>query len=291
MTTVSGPDAGSVRADAFLRWGTERLKAAGLAADARREARLLLAAAEQVTPEHLIAYPEHPLSREETARRFVERRAAREPISRILGRRSFWKHEFVIGPAVLDPRPDTETLIEVVLQRRPDLNEPLRIADLGVGSGCILLSLLGEYPQARGVGVDLSPGALEIAAVNARALEAETRCTLHRGSWCAPLESGFDVIVSNPPYIESDAIAGLEPEVGNHDPHLALDGGADGLDAYRRILDCVPGRLKTGGLLAVEVGWTQAAAVSDLFTWAGLSEVLTHADLSGAERIVSGLRL
>lgn len=291
MTPMPTARAGTVAADEFLRWAMGELKQAGFAADARREARILLAAAEEVTPEHLIAYPEHPVSRIETARAYIERRAAREPVSRILGRRSFWKHDFIIGPGVLDPRPDTETLIETVLARQPDRNGPLRFLDLGVGSGCILLSLLGEYPQAGGVGVDLSAEALEVAGANARELDLEARCQLRQGSWYDPLEGRFDIVVSNPPYIRSETIAGLDPEVRNHDPRLALDGGADGLRAYRSILTGVSDRLKPGGLLALEVGWDQAAAVSALCVAAGLSEVRTQADLSGTERIVSGIAL
>ena len=274
----------------FVVWGSRTLTAAGVPGDARREVRLLLAHAEGVTPETLFAYPERMVANDATARSMVERRAAREPVSRIIGKRAFWKHEFEIGPGVLDPRPDTETLIDVVLRRRPDRDAVLRLADLGVGSGCILLSLLAEYPTARGVGIDIDAQALDTAARNARSLRLQDRCDLARGSWCDALEGRFQVIVSNPPYIETGALAGLEPEVRDHDPARALDGGDDGLDAYRAIVRAAPGRLTPGGLLAVEIGCDQGPAVRDMLAGAGLAAVEVQPDLAGLDRIVSGVR-
>ena len=274
----------------FLIWAGAVLSQSGVPGDLRREARLLLAHAEGVTPETLFAYPERAVVEETLARSYIERRAAREPVSRILGRRSFWKHEFAIGPGVLDPRPDTETLVETVLRRVPDREAPLRLVDLGVGSGCILLSLLDEYPNARGVGVDIDRRALETARGNARALDLLDRAGFVLGDWLAPLDGAFDVIVSNPPYIETGVIGGLAPEVRNHDPRAALDGGGDGLDAYRAILAAAPDALKAGGLLACEVGHDQARSVGNLFENTGLAAVEFTADIGGIERIVSGIR-
>ena len=219
----------------------------------------------------------------------LARRIAREPLSRILGRREFWGLEFQLTPDVLDPRPDTETLVQVALAeiggRR---NEALRILDLGVGSGAILAALLSELPTATGVGVDLSPAAAAVAETNLTALGFADRAKIIVGDFAdAPRES-FDLIVSNPPYIPTHDLAGLDPEVRNYDPRLALDGGEDGLEAYRRIAPLLVPRSRRATRFAWEVGIGQAEAVADLLRIAGAVDVKATNDLAAIARVVSG---
>jgi release factor glutamine methyltransferase len=213
----------------------------------------------------------------------ITRRAARVPVSRIIGRRSFWKHEFEISDAVLDPRPDTETLVEIALGSEFDT-----VLDLGTGSGCILLSLLAERPGARGTGTDISQPALEIARRNAARLGVE-RAAFLQSDWFAGVEGRFDLIVSNPPYIAAADMPGLSPEV-RHDPAIALSPGGDGLDAYRAIAAGAGAHLAAGGRLLVEIGHEQGAAVAALFRAAGLAEVAVHPDINGKDRVVAGCR-
>jgi release factor glutamine methyltransferase len=210
----------------------------------------------------------------------------------ILGEREFWGLPFKVTPAVLVPRPDSETVIEAVLSLMPDRVRPWRILDLGTGSGCLLLTLLREYPEASGVGLDASPEALEVAQENARALGLVDRATLQSGDWRSSgwfdrAGGSFDLVVSNPPYIQSGVIGGLMPEVGRYEPRLALDGGRDGLDAYRAIAAGVPGLLVAGGRLAVEVGEGQAPEIERLFTHVGLAPAGRWRDLGGIERVVA----
>lgn len=286
VTECLGPE---TTVDVFLKWGTEALNDAGLKADARKEVRLLLADAEGVTPEHLIAYSETVVRNLEAACSHIRRRAQCEPVSRIIGKRAFWKDDFILGPGVLDPRPDTETLVETILNLRPDRNASFRVLDLGVGSGCLLLSLLGEYPNATGIGTDVSDKALDIADRNKRALNLENRVALRKSHWFDDVEGRFEVVVSNPPYIRTAEIEGLDRDVKLYDPTLALDGGADGMSAYRVIAQEAPNHLENAGVLAVEVGWDQATDVAGLFKKNGFDAVETHRDLAGIERIVSGI--
>ncbi|HRD75237.1 MAG TPA: peptide chain release factor N(5)-glutamine methyltransferase, partial [Hyphomicrobiaceae bacterium] len=219
----------------------------------------------------------------------LTRRLAREPVWRILGQRAFYGLELQIGPAVLDPRPDTETLVDVVLEATADAGAaaPLRILDLGTGSGAILLALLHERPSARGVGVDRSAAALQIARRNGEQLGLNDRVAWIESDWFAGVSGRFDVIVSNPPYIPTGEIAGLDPEVRNHDPRAALDGGGDGLDAYRAIVAGVAQHLAPGGLVAFEIGDIQGPAVSALMFSAGLELVGgVRRDLSERPRVV-----
>ncbi|WP_375409502.1 peptide chain release factor N(5)-glutamine methyltransferase [uncultured Methylobacterium sp.] len=221
----------------------------------------------------------------------IERRLAGEPVARILGEWEFWGLPFALSPETLVPRPDTETLVETVLARWPDRARPLRLLDLGTGTGCILIALLTEYRHAFGVGIDLSHAALLTASANARVNGVADRSAFAAMSWCDALAGSFDVIVSNPPYIAGDVIAGLSTEVRCHDPRLALDGGDDGLEAYRSILEALarvgPGFLAPGGTLHLEIGFDQAAAVSDLARHAGFAEVVVARDLAGHDRTVS----
>lgn len=277
--------------DAARRQVAARLRAAGLP-EPDLDARVLLCAALDLDHAGLIRDPDAPLGGEGGARLtgFVARRLAREPVSRILGRREFWGLDFAVSGAVLDPRPETEGLVEAVLTRLRSARRdaPLRLLDLGVGSGAILAALLAELPRAFGVGVDASPAACRVAAHNLAALGLADRAVVVCGDWDAPLAGRFDVVVSNPPYIASEEMAKLEPEVRDHDPRLALDGGPDGLGPYRRLVPALAGRLTPDGLLAFECGTGQGAPISGLMAAAGFGDVRVMPDLAGHDRVVIG---
>lgn len=214
-------------------------------------------------------------------------RLQRRPLSQVLGSQPFWTLDLMVTGDVLTPRADTETLVEAVLELRG--REACEVLDLGTGSGAILLALLSERPDWHGLGVDLSAQALAVARGNAERCALAHRAAFAQGRWGAGLAAGrFDVLVSNPPYITTDVLAGLEPEVRDFEPALALDGGADGLDAYREILADVPRLLKRGGLCALEIGYDQGKAVSALARAAGLADVAVLRDLAGQDRVVLG---
>lgn len=217
------------------------------------------------------------------------RRLAREPISRITGVRAFHGHRLVIAPCVLDPRPETETLVDVVLEAVASRAKPLRIADIGTGSGAIIIALLKGLPLSEGVATDISAEALAVARMNTGLTALGGRLTLVETDLLTNVEGQFDVIVSNPPYIRHCDLAALEPEVIDHDPRLALDGGEDGLQVYREITKHI-NRLKVGGLLALEVGAGQADDVAEIFEQAGLTRRGIHKDLGGHGRVVTMLR-
>ena len=269
-----------------------RLSAAGLESG-RLEARLLIGDAAALTVEQLVAHPERTiedggvLARIE---RLTKRRLAREPMSQILGQREFWSLTFKVTPDVLTPRPDSETLVEAALAALVDRSRPWRILDLGVGSGCLLLSLLHELPNATGVGIDCSERALAVARDNAEALGVAGRAVLQLGDWGQGIEEQFDLVVSNPPYIPSDDIETLDPEVSEHEPWLALDGGLDGLDAYRRLAGQLPVLAREGGWALLEVGVDQAQIVARLVRAAGFKIERIRADLGGIERVVVARR-
>jgi release factor glutamine methyltransferase len=256
------------------------------------DARMLVQAAAGATRTDIITDPHRPLSEEQAAdlERLLTRREGREPISHILGVKGFWKIMLRVTPDVLTPRPETETILDVVLAAYGEF-EAFRVLDLGVGSGAILLAILAERPNAVGMGVDLSEEALSVARENAVELGLATRASLVRGDWTTTLEVGsFDLVVSNPPYIPSADIATLEPEVREHEPRLALDGGSDGLDAYRRLAYEIPNVLRPGGRFAVEIGFDQGEAVEALFREAGAQEVRTVRDLGDRDRVVTGVK-
>ncbi|OIQ92757.1 release factor glutamine methyltransferase [mine drainage metagenome] len=262
-----------------------RLAAAGVESP-RLDARLLLAEALGLEPMRVFSHPERPLGPGAAARLqdLADRRLAREPMSHILGRREFWSLSFGVTAATLDPRPDTETLVEAVLAALPDRERPWRLLDFGTGTGCIPLALLHELPAATALAVDVSAAALRVAADNARALGLENRIRFHQGDWGQGLEGAFDVITSNPPYIPDDDIDGLEREVAAWEPRQALAGGADGLDCYRALAPHVARLLAPNGLAALEVGQGQAGAVAAIFAGAGLALERVAADLAGTER-------
>jgi len=274
----------------MLAW---RLKQAGIES-ASLDARVLVQAACRASDIEMIREPGVMLTadQEKLLAEYEERRLAHEPVSRILGRREFWGLDFEVTAATLDPRPDSETLVEAALDLIRDVANP-RILDIGTGTGCLLIALLHERKDASGVGVDLSAAALEVARRNAERLGVASRAVLVEGAWCGGLQEAFDLVISNPPYIERDVIAGLEPEVRLHDPVLALDGGPDGLDAYRRIIPALAGLFGADsgrlGLVAFEVGEGQAGDVSKLLFENGFSDIKTHRDLAEIERCVTGL--
>ncbi len=256
------------------------------------DARLLLEVAANASRTDIVTDPQRPLTpaQEQALEAFLSRREAREPVSHILGRRGFWKIMLKVTPDVLTPRPDTETILDVVLA---DFAEGRRfnILDLGVGSGAILLAILAERPEAAGLGVDVSESALEVARENAAALGLGDRAVLEHGTWADGLpDDHYDLVVSNPPYIATAEIETLDPEVRDHEPRLALDGGEDGLDAYRHLAPEILRVLKPGSHFAVEMGASQKSAVERLFKEAGAGGVRTVRDLSDRDRVVTGFK-
>jgi len=268
-----------------------RLEAAGVDGPVI-DARLLVEAAAGATRTDIIADPHRALSEAQEAalEDYIARRERREPVSHILGRKGFWKIMLSVTPHVLTPRPDTETVVERVLRDFPE-GRAFSVLDLGVGSGAILLAILAERPAAKGLGVDASDEALAVARENAANLGLEPRTALLRGDWTRGLgDAGFDLVVSNPPYIPTGDIDTLEPEVRDHEPRLALDGGADGLEAYRLLAPEILRVLKPGGRFAVEIGHDQAQAVEALFREAGALQVTTAKDLAERDRVVQGVK-
>ncbi len=217
----------------------------------------------------------------------MRRREAREPLAYVTGVREFRGLEFAVDSSVLVPRPDSETVVEAALARAAPA--PRRVLDLGVGSGCLLLALLAEWPAAFGVGVDRSPDALALAAANARALGMAARCAFVASDWTAALAGACDVVLCNPPYVRSADIARLAPEIA-WEPRCALDGGADGLDGFRAVTGVAARLLAVDGVAAFEIGDGQARAVGDLMRAAGFGGVVEHRDLSGAVRCLSARR-
>lgn len=269
----------------------ERLAAAGIDSP-RLDARLLVAEVLGLVPPALSSRPDLPLDSAQAVRleAMVARREGREPVSRILGRRGFWTLDLALGPETLDPRPDSETVIDAVLAALPDRRAALRLLDFGTGSGCLLLALLSELPSATGLGVDRSMAALDVARANAQAMGLGERAAFLQSDWGAALDGSFDVIVANPPYIPAGKIAGLEPEVAQFDPRLALDGGEDGLDCYRTLVPDIARLLASGGLAVLEVGQGQVPDVEALLIAAGLETRPARRDLGGVERCVIARR-
>lgn len=276
---------------ALRRALARRLTEAGMAA-ADLDARLILAEALGCPPSGLLARAEEPAGPDviAAAEALLGRRLAGEPMTRILGRREFWSLEFHLSPDTLDPRPDTETLVEAALGALPERDAPLRILDLGVGSGAILAALLVERPQAFGVGVDLAEGAARAARANLARLGLAGRSAILVGSWAEAIAGSFDLVVSNPPYIPAGEIGDLAREVRLHDPRRALDGGADGLSAYRALAHALPRLLRPNGICVLELGQGQEADVVALLRAAGLApRGAARADLSGIARaLVAG---
>jgi len=268
-----------------------KLRLAGLL-EPRRLARRLLAAALGLSAAEVFAHPERPLAASEQAQvaAMLRRLTAREPLSRIVGVREFWGLDFLLSAETLDPRPESETLVEAVLARLADRAAPYRFLDLGAGTGCLLLALLSEYPQATGLGIDIAPGAGRTARQNAELLGLAGRAAVIAGNWASAVAGRFDVVVANPPYIATGDIAGLMPEVRDHDPHIALDGGADGLAAYRAIAADLPRLLPHGGLFAAEIGSGQRDSVTAILRRRDFTIDAVVPDLAGIDRVVVARR-
>ncbi|HYE44596.1 MAG TPA: peptide chain release factor N(5)-glutamine methyltransferase [Caulobacter sp.] len=274
-------------------WKTAQsaLKAAGIDQPSI-DARLMLEAATGASRMDILTDPYRAVTPEQQAvlDDYVGQRLRRRPISHILGRKGFWKIMLSVTPDVLTPRPDTEAILDVVLPAFPE-GMAFSMLDLGVGSGAILLAILAERPAAKGLGIDSSSEALAVARENAANLDLNDRAAFLRGDWTAGLgDDQFDLVVSNPPYIRSAEIDTLEPEVRDHEPRLALDGGPDGLDAYRILAPEILRVLRPGGLFAVEIGHDQSAPVETLFREAGASRLRTVQDLATRDRVVTGFK-
>lgn len=269
--------------DALLQ-GAAVLSAAGVE-QPRLDARLLLAHAAGLSQNELLRDPDTTID-EPAYAALLARRAAREPLALVTGMQEFWSLPFAVSPATLVPRADSETLIEAALAA---CDSPRRVLDLGTGTGCLLLAALTEWPQAWGVGIDLMPASAALARRNAVSLGLALRCVILCGSWADAVRGSFDLVLSNPPYLRSDELAGLAPELA-YEPARALDGGADGLRDYRAILACAPRLLRAGGVLVLEVGIGQSAAVMELARRAGLSQIRVRPDLAGVPRAVVARR-
>jgi len=273
-----------------LRRATAELASVGIEGPGN-DARLLISAALGLSAAQLLARPERPLRPEEAQSfgRLIARRVAREPVSRILGEREFYGRTFGISPATLDPRPDSETLIDHTLKLvtlEGWQSRALRILDVGTGSGCLLLTLLAELPGAFGVGTDVSVAALETARANAVRLGLARSAGWLAGDLVAAVRGPFDILISNPPYIPSLEIAQVEPEVREHDPLLALDGGADGVAFFRRLSASVE-EIVPDGWIVLETGYNQTDAVATLLAAQGLREISVQRDVAGRRRCVA----
>jgi len=258
----------------------------------RRRARRLLATALGLAAAEIFSRPERPLATAEEARvaALLQRLLAHEPLSRVLGRREFWGLEFTLSADTLDPRPDSETIVEAVLVRLPDRERPYRFLDLGTGTGCLLLAILAEYRRATGIGVDVAAGAVRTARRNAEHLGVARRASFAVADWARAVQGEFDAVVANPPYIATPAIPALPIEVRRYDPQRALDGGADGLAAYRAIAADLPRLLVPGGFFAAEIGTGQADAVAAILAQAGLRVDGQVRDLAGIVRVLVARR-
>lgn len=277
---IDGPTIGEAFRDA-----TRRLASAGVPS-AQTDARLLLGLALGVGPETIVAYPERRLSpsAQRELAKIIARRARREPLSHITGVREFWGLEFGVTEDTLDPRPASETLVETALGWVKNREDRLRILDLGTGTGCLLLALSSESTNAWGLGVDASDAAVAMARANARRLGLAQRATFQTGHWGEGIEGRFDIIVANPPYVRSDDIPTLAPEVVRFEPRLALDGGPDGLGSYRALAADVLRLLAPDGAAVVEFGFGQSEEVAAIMTAAGLRLVDFVNDLAGLSR-------
>ena len=276
--------AAASRAEA-LGAAASALRATGIDAP-RRDARVLMQHALGLAPEALLA-EDHVLLGEGEARRLAElvrRRAAREPIAYLTGRREFWSLDFAVDRSALVPRPESETLVEAVLARAPRLPAQPRVLDLGTGTGCLLVALLSEIPDAVGLGIDVSAAAVALAQGNARRHGLGMRASFAVADWGAPLAARFDIVVSNPPYVSAQELASLALEIARHEPRTALAGGDDGYESYRRLAPQIARLLAPRGLAAIELGAGMADEVESLFVASGLVEISRRRDLAGIER-------
>ena len=267
-----------------LTEGTRALREAGIEGP-ERDARLLLAEVLGLSPARMSLEPDLKVSESQTKafHGFLARRVAREPVSRILGRRNFWGRDFEVTPDVLDPRPETETLIDLCLKGE----KPKQILDLGCGSGIIAITLLAEIQTAKGTACDLSAACLDVTKRNAKTHGVQDRLDAVKSNWFNDIEGECDLIVSNPPYISQIEMTALSKDVFDYDPHLALTPGGDGLAPYEILAQGAVDHLTPDGRIFVEIGWKQGPDVTRIFQDAGLSHVTCHQDLNGHNRVVS----
>jgi release factor glutamine methyltransferase len=279
-----------LRLRGVLAEAARRLATAGVA-EPRLDARLLVGAALGLGREAMLADPERAVSDEERAaiETLLRRREAREPVGRILGRREFWSLDFALTPATLEPRPDSETLIEAALDAFPDREAALTVLDLGTGTGCLLLAFLSEYPNAVGIGVDVSSEAIDAASANAARLGFANRARFVCDDWAQNLAGPIDCILANPPYIPSGDLAGLAPEIA-YDPHAALDGGPDGLSGIESVMDATLRLLHPEGRAFVEIGAGQSEAAQQIALRKGLTVAEMRADIGGIPRVMALIR-
>lgn len=269
-----------------LKWAIQTLQSFNIES-AAQDARILTAHVLQCSIEQLLANSQKPISNEQLSLidSIVARRAKHIPVAQLIGKREFFGLEFQVTKDTLDPRPDSETLIELALELFPDRNAPLNILDLGTGTGCLVLTLLHLYPNATGVGVDMSQSALAVARHNAARIAPQAQFIESR--WCEKVTGMFNLIISNPPYIETGAIEYLMPEVRDHEPRSALDGGADGLHEYRQIIAEAQNYLTPGGILLLEIGQGQETAITELFKAHSLKPLAQKKDLGGIIRALA----
>ena len=271
-----------------LAAGSLRLKRAGVE-NPTLDARLLLMHALSFSREALVANQKNPVTEEllYAYDQLLDRREKHEPISHITGGREFWSITFEVTKDTLDPRADSETIIEAVLEAIPEHEKPLSILDIGTGTGCLLIALLVEYPQSTGLGIDISEKALAVARRNAGRIINSPRIRLEQGEWAQNVKETFDVIISNPPYIPEADIASLATEVKQFEPHLALSGGDDGLNAYRALAPQLSRMLNEGGIAVLEIGKGQEAAVRNIMACEGLMPISEKRDLANIIRTIT----
>jgi release factor glutamine methyltransferase len=262
-----------------LAYITSQLAEAGIESP-RREARYILAAAHGLTTTELLSLDE---ADEAKFTPLLARRRAHEPLAYITGAKEFWGLSFAVSPATLIPRPDSETLIEAAVETFPNKSAVKTILDLGTGTGCLLLAALSEFSAAFGIGTDISPTAASLAAGNAKSLGLNHRAAFLTANWAAPLAQKFDLVLSNPPYIPTQDLATLMPDVAHYEPATALDGGADGTAAYQTIIAALPALLSPNGAAIIELGLSQAEPVTALAHAAGFT-AKTRPDLAGIPR-------
>ncbi|MBX3230417.1 MAG: peptide chain release factor N(5)-glutamine methyltransferase [Labilithrix sp.] len=289
MTQAEAPKTWTI--GSLVKWATDDFRARGIE-NPRLDAEVLVAHALGIDRTRVIIESLRPLEGAELAelRELVKRRRAREPIAYLRGTREFYGLTFQVDPRVLIPRPDTEALVECALARSAHVSLSMRLLDLCTGSGCVAIAIARQRPTARVVAIDVSAGALEVARTNAYRLGAYNVAFVESDLFAAVPPQRFDVITANPPYVATGEIAGLMADVRDFEPRLALDGGADGLDLVRRILDGAPAYLEAEGVLALEIGAGEAEAAVALFAERGYREVRVDRDYAKIERVVSGIR-
>jgi release factor glutamine methyltransferase len=276
----------------FISRAIAQLKDASID-NSQLDARLLVCHGLRCSRVDILSQPDRLLNKDELSNleKLISRRLNHEPVARIIGSREFWGLDFALNEATLEPRPDTETLIETILSvchQKSLLDGTKRILDLGTGTGCILLSLLHELPQATGLGIDINPDAVLQATQNAFSLKLDKRSVFREGNWLKGINEKFDIIVSNPPYIQTSDISHLMPEVRQYDPLLALDGGEDGLKSYSLLIPQIRNMLNPSGFVAFEVGINQATAVKNLLEESAFADIKVYKDLGGIERCLLG---